>query len=331
MAAVLDGDGIAVVDVGADVLVAGGHVRQGLEAVQLGQKPCGAADAGFPLGHEIADLVEQLVLQGAKLVLGAQDGGLHVLQLLGDVTLVVGQGLLAYVGIGDHIHEGLGDLDVVAEDLVVAHLEGLDAGAFLLLSGYPLHPALTVGHDAAEAVHLGVVALLDHAALTDGKGRLLADGAGNLVADIRKGIQLPPDAGQLLGGGVLQKPLQLGEDGGGGGHGAEVLGVGGAVDDLGDQTFEIKNMGQKLANLLPLHKAAVQLLHSPLTAQDVGGGQEGMLHPLTEHSRAGGGLGAVQHPQKGPLLLLGAHGLGQLQVAAGIDVQLQILSLAEDL
>ena len=204
MAAVLDGDGITIVDVGADVLVAGGHGGQGLEAVQLGEQAGGTAHSCLPLGHEIADLVEQLILQGAELVLRAQDGGLHVLQLLGDVALVVGEGLLADVGIGHHVHEGLGDLDVVAEDLVVAHLEGLDAGALLLLGGHPIHPALPVGHDGAEAIHLGIVAVGDHTAVTDGEGRLLADGAVDLTANIFKGIQLPPNAGQLLGGGLLQ-------------------------------------------------------------------------------------------------------------------------------
>ena len=90
--------------------------------------------------------------------LGGEDGVLQVLELLGDVPLAVGQGLLADVVRGHLVVEGVADLDVVAEDLVVAHLQAADAGALLL-------PGLHLGDDRRaarldlpEAVHLGVVA-----------------------------------------------------------------------------------------------------------------------------------------------------------------------------
>ena len=53
-----------------------------------------------------------------------------------------------------------------------------------------------------------------------------------------------------------------------------------------------------------------------------------MLHPLAEKARAGRGFGAIQHPKQSSLLLLGAHGLGQLQIAAGAEIQSEILPLA---
>ena len=65
-------------------------------------------------------------------ILGGEDGVLHVLELLGDEPLAVHQGLLADIGIGHQVVIGLGDLDVIPEHLVVAHLQVLDTGLFPL-------------------------------------------------------------------------------------------------------------------------------------------------------------------------------------------------------
>ena len=130
--------------------------------------------------------------------------------------------------------------------------------------------------------------------------------------------------------GILQKGFDLGKDAGGAVDGAEILGVGGAVDDLGDEALQVENVGQKLADLLTHHEGAVQLFHGVLTADDLVGGQQGMLHPTAQHAGPRGGLGLVQHPQERSLLFLGAHGLGQLQVAAGVHIQLQILTFVVD-
>ena len=107
---------------------------------------------------------EELILQGHHPVRGGEDLVFQVLQLLGDVPLPVHQGLLADVGVRHLVLEGVGHLDVIAEDLVVADLQGPDAGALLLLGLDLRQDALAAVHDVPQAVHLLVVAVPDEAA-----------------------------------------------------------------------------------------------------------------------------------------------------------------------
>ena len=72
---------------------------------------------------------EQLLLQREDLLLGVQHLALVVLQLRRGEALGVGQRLLALVVGRRQMQVGARDLDVVAEDVVEAHLERLDAGA----------------------------------------------------------------------------------------------------------------------------------------------------------------------------------------------------------
>ena len=55
-------------------------------------------DPPGPLGDELPEAGEQLVFQGSDSVLCREHCGLQLLQLLGDVPLAVGQGLLSDVG-----------------------------------------------------------------------------------------------------------------------------------------------------------------------------------------------------------------------------------------
>ena len=127
---------------------------------------------------------EQVVLQGDHPVAGGEDGVLQVLQLLGDEPLAVGQGLLADVVGGDLVVVGAADLDVVAEDLVVAHLQALDAGLLPLpglhLGDDPLAPR----ENLPEPVHLAVVAVPDEAPLPDGEGRVVHDGLAQQLVHV---------------------------------------------------------------------------------------------------------------------------------------------------
>ena len=73
--------------------------------------------------HPPAQLVEQLVLEPATALIGAQDLGLVILQLGRHVALGPGEGLAAHVLGRGPGGLGVGDLDAVAEDPVVAHAQ----------------------------------------------------------------------------------------------------------------------------------------------------------------------------------------------------------------
>ena len=101
----------------------------------------------------------------------------------GDDAFAVGDGLLAEVVVGDEVEIGLRDFDEVAEDLVVADFEVFDAGPFTFLCLVCGDPVLSFGGGAAEGVELFVVAVSEHAAVLDGDGGLVDDGAFDEVGE----------------------------------------------------------------------------------------------------------------------------------------------------
>ena len=117
--------------------------------------------------------------------LGVLDG------LLADV---VGRDLRAVAALG------VGDLDVVAEDLVEADLEAGDPGPADLVGLVPGDPGLAAPGQVALLVEVGVVAVADQAAFLEGERRVVDEGrldrGADLGAELDPGLQL----GQLLRG-----------------------------------------------------------------------------------------------------------------------------------
>ena len=124
MASVADLDHVRIIHRWFAVVPFVGHDCQGYQYIQRCQAVSGAGDA-FGLGrHLFADLLKQGVFQIADAVFGPQHLFFVVFQLFGDEALGIGQGLAADV-IGRYgCQVAFGDLDGVAEDPVVADLEG---------------------------------------------------------------------------------------------------------------------------------------------------------------------------------------------------------------
>ena len=75
--------------------------------------------------------------------------------------------------------------------------------------------------------------------------------------------------------------------------------------------------------LFPGHGVIYQLGHGVLAFFDLCRAHQGLFQPAAKQSAAHGGLGLVQHPQKASPLFPGAHGLGELQVPPGGEIQLE--------
>ena len=56
-----------------------------------------------------------------------------------------------------------------------------------------------------------------------------------------------------------------------------------------------------------------------------------MLDPELHQALAHGGLGLIEHPEEGMLLLLRDHGAGEFQIAAGVEIELHVLILGVEL
>ena len=84
---------------------------------------------------------------------------------------------------------GLGNLDVVAEDIVEADFQRLNSGAgpLALLDLCDILPAIAA--DIAQLVEFGVIARANCAAIGEIERRLIGDGGENAIANIRHFVQ----------------------------------------------------------------------------------------------------------------------------------------------
>ena len=127
----------------------------------------------------LADAEEQVVLDVARAVLRREHARLVLLQLRRDVALGVLQRLLAHVVGGDFLLVRVRDLDVIAEDLVVADLERGDFRALDLARLEARDPALAVALDRAQLVEFGGIAFADEAAFLQEHRRVGGDGGAD--------------------------------------------------------------------------------------------------------------------------------------------------------
>ena len=128
-------------------------------------------------GRDLAEqLPVELAFQLQDALLGVEHQRLVFLQLGRDVALGVDQRLFADVVGRDECHVRLRDLDVVAEDLVVADLQRFDAGARPLDRFQIGDPAPGVARRQMDAVELGREAGPDDAGCGERGRRVVGDG-----------------------------------------------------------------------------------------------------------------------------------------------------------
>ena len=84
---------------------------------------------------------------------------------------------------------GLGDFDVVAEDVVEADLERCDAGASALALLYLHEVRAAVLRDIAQLVERGVETGANRPAVGKIHGRFFGDGCKDAIADLGNRIQ----------------------------------------------------------------------------------------------------------------------------------------------
>ena len=247
VAAAADVDGVALVDLGADVAEGEGSVGEGAEHVEARDGVRDALDlarAGDDVG---AELLEEALLELEGLLLGAGDELFALLEGGRGEAFAAGDRLLAQVVVGDGLELRGGDLDEVAEDAVVADLEVLDAGAGGLGGLVLGDPRAAVGLGVAEGVELGREAAADDPAVGERRGELVGEGAVNLVGELRERKESAEDLGEEgRSGGRGGEALAQGRDGAeGGGDGGDVARAAAAERDAGDGAGEVADGGER--------------------------------------------------------------------------------------
>ena len=248
---------------------------KGAQRVALRHRRGGFLDAPGVVRDLLAQGGEQLIFQRHHPLGGRQDLMFQILQFLCDEPLAVYQGLLADVGFRHLLLKGIGDLNIVAEHLVIADFQGADAGFFLLLGLHLRHNALAAFQDVPQAVHFFIEAIPDDAAFPDGKGRLVTDGGGNVPADIVQRVQLGGQFGQTAVGKPGKLFLQVGQLFHGGAEGGQVPATGGAIDDAANEPFHVSKAGHSGDEFLTADGVIHQRSHGAAAAVNIRHGQEG--------------------------------------------------------
>ena len=181
---------VPIVHLRPDVAAGNRALRQRGPDVEPGEDAGGALDSPDGVPDRRAERSEELGLADRHPLLGAEHARFVLLELGRDVALGGGQRLAPLVVGGDPGGVGVGDLEVVAEDLVEPDLERGDAGAVplaLLERGDVLVAAVA---ERAQLVELAVVAVANDAAIGQELWRPLLEGPGELAAEIGKEIEL---------------------------------------------------------------------------------------------------------------------------------------------
>src|SRR5260370_10927478 len=146
----------AGVELGPDVAAVGREFGERGKHVELRDgRRCFAQRRRFP-GDARAQIDEKLPLNFEDALIGSEYFALVFLQLCTSEALGVDEGLLALVVAGREMQVRLGDLDVVAENLVEADFERSDVGALALALFHRGDDLLAVLAEIAQLVEVGV-------------------------------------------------------------------------------------------------------------------------------------------------------------------------------
>ena len=247
---------------------------------QIGFSDGGGAAANAAGGFEdgLAQLDEDALFDFDGAVVRGENLALVLLELGSGEALGIDQRLLALV-IGGRVGQvGLGDLNVIAEDGVIADFERADAGALALAFFDGGDRLAAGGGDGAQFVELCVDAGGNCAAIDQCERRFGDQSGFNARGGLFERIEALGERAPERGLHRFQRGFQGRQLGEAGGQGADVAGAGGIERKTGEQTLEIEDAGEGAADFFALDQIGVSFGYGFVA------GFEGL-----RHRRAGGG------------------------------------------
>ncbi len=328
MLAIPDGDLLPVIQPGTHIAALVRCHGQGIQHIQFAQGMGCFLYLHQMLPHILTDFVEQVVFQLLDFLLGAEDLVLESLQFGDDVPFPVHQGLFADEGVGNLGNLPLGNFNIIPEDLIVAHLQVLDARFILDFLFEIGHPLVVVLGNVVDLVQLGTETPADHAPFPYGKGRIVHNAPFQFIQQVLmesdtgiQGMEQPLSA-------FAEQLLHLGQGPQGRTESRQVTGVGRSHFDPGQDPFQIGDLAQCFthpgAELGGVVRFAFlyHITNGLLTQGNPCRVQQGCLHPLAQLPGTHGRAGVVQHIQQGTVTGAVLHVLHQFQVADGRGVQI---------
>ncbi len=288
----LDASVRVVDDLRSDVVAVDRHGRQRSQRVELRERVREPLDPlGFG-GDPIANVDEQLVLQGVGALGRPDDLLLALLERRRVVPLAVLQRLAAVVVVRDAVEVGVGHLDVVAVDLVVSDRQRVDPCS-LALAGLQLRdPLAPLALRRPQGVEFVVESLPDHAAVGDLRRRVSRDRLVDQLADLDQLVEPIAEVAEVVRSGSVrgvgavdvsiavavvvvhvllpscQRRLQFGNHREGRVQRAQVSRVGATAGDAPDEPFQVVGGRERVGDALADERAVGQFADRVVSASD---------------------------------------------------------------
>ena len=188
----------------------------------------------------------------------------------------------------------LADLDVVAEHLVVADLQGRDAGPVALGALDAGQQLLAATGESALLIELGIPAGTDDAVADDGRW-FLGQTLMQQACDVAKGVDGLCEHGEAGGSGMLNGGVHCRHEVHTGTQCMELPRHDQGEPDPGGQPFEVGYAVQRIADSLKEPGVLNHLGHGPVTVGYDLGVDARSNEPVAQPARAHPGQGVVEH------------------------------------
>src|SRR5258706_9159423 len=163
-------------------IAGGSNMGEARKHVDLGECERGLPDTFGLCCNRSAQLGKEAALNLYDLLLSVEHLSFVFLEFRRGIAFRIDQRLLALVVRGRMMQIGLGDLNVIAEDVVELDLERVDPGA-LPLAGLDLCDVLlAMATQVAQLVEFRIDAFADHATVVQGDGWFRNDAVVNTLA-----------------------------------------------------------------------------------------------------------------------------------------------------
>ena len=257
----------------ANIVVLACGAGKTVQAVDAGNGVGNLLEFGAPAVHAFAQFAKNLVFQRMNVYFGVADDGLAFLHLGRDVAFAVHSRLLADVFLGNRLrrlrHLRLGNLDVVTEHAVVAHLEARDPQAFAFADfegGNPFPAFLDV---CIHRIELGIGAGSNHAALAYGERQVFVEILEQFLA---AALCTQKRLAQALEHRSTQPLQHVGHLGGlakRASHSCQVARIGTPRSDASHQAFHVEDARERILELVQGDRILHQFRHRLLTAANL--------------------------------------------------------------
>ena len=298
MSSIFDPDDSLVVELRTYISVALCNKRKRGININIGNCLCGLLNFCNAGGNLLAEPVKLLVFQIIQLILCAKDSGLQILELRRCIALAPYQCLLPFKIIRHEVLKGIGDLEEIAEHIVVLDLQVLDSGGFANLLLHLRKKLAAAGLRFAEGIDVRVVAFLDDAALFHCKRRIVIDRLIQAAHQLIEISEILTDPDQLRGRKALQHLADRPHHAKRFPECNKIPGIGASIADLGKETLKIIDRTQILTHFIPVHIIVLEFLQSIKALPDFFLINERLLQKLMKKSCAHRCFGFIENPEK---------------------------------